>query len=80
MTAPAPTSLVELVENLGPRVNNGSLSKEDAIQLVLEFSDGGLTRYGAETTLADWKTLRTTLERQIAETKAALNRLAGDAR
>jgi len=79
VSAFAATSLVELVEELGPRVDNGGLSEEHAIRLVFEFSDGGLTRVGAQSVLAQWKTLRARLTREIAETRARLDQLGGGA-
>lgn len=77
MNAPAANSLCELVEQLGSQVDSGALPEADAVRMVFEFSEGGVTRVGAAGLLKDWKTLRATLRQQIADTKAALARLDG---
>lgn len=75
MDAPEHTGLCPLVEDLGPRVDSGQLSRETAVQWVFEFSDGGLTRLGAESALSNWKTLRSRYEVQFSRARAALDEL-----
>lgn len=79
MNAPAHISLCDLVEDLGPRVDSGQLSRDTAVQWVFEFSDGGLTRMGAESALGHWKTLRPQYVEVFCKARAALDRINGDA-
>lgn len=58
MNAPERVTLLDLVEDLGPRVANRTLSLESAVDQVVEWSNGGLTHVGAEDVLSRWETLR----------------------
>lgn len=45
-------SLVREIERLGAHVAYGDLTQADAVQRVMEYSDGGLTRLGAADLMA----------------------------
>lgn len=51
-------SLVGLIEQCGRDVDSGQMGREAAVQRIQEFSDGGLTRSGAEHSLDRWRTIR----------------------
>lgn len=55
MTAMA---LVDKIEELGAAVDAGLLDPDIAVQQLVEYSDGGLTRLGAADMLARWQTAR----------------------
>lgn len=52
--------LVDLVEQLGQQVENGTISRDDAAQRIVEYSEGGLTKHGALDMLARWRSARGT--------------------
>jgi hypothetical protein len=51
-------SIVDKIEELGAAVDAGLLDRDRAIQMLTEYSDGGLTRYGAGDVLAKWQSQR----------------------
>lgn len=51
-------SLVDQIEELGAAVDAGLLPRDRAVQLLTEYSDGGLTRLGAADVLDNWQTTR----------------------
>lgn len=71
-------SLVDYIEELGEQVESGTLDKDTAVQRLVEFSEGGLTKLGAEDSLANWRTRRQeytaifdNAQRQLNELQAA---------
>lgn len=51
-------SLVDQIEELGAAVDAGLLAFADATHRLVEYSDGGLTRRGAESQLETWQFAR----------------------
>ncbi len=51
-------SLADAIEYYGEKAEKGEMSREEAVQKLLEFSDGGLARKGAEADIDNWRTRR----------------------
>lgn len=77
-------SLVSQIEELGAALDAGLLDRDAAVQQLVEYSDGGLTRLGAERSLGEWQTIgarygdifmRT--EMDLAAVESQLRRAAG---
>ncbi|MFE2850574.1 hypothetical protein ACFXJO_05500 [Streptomyces lavendulae] len=51
-------TLVDDIEFYGRAVQAGEMEREQAVRLLVEASEGGLTEYGASTALANWSTAR----------------------
>lgn len=51
-------SLVDKIEELGADAEAGTIDRDVAVQLLLEYSDGGLTRFGASDLIGNWRTAR----------------------
>lgn len=65
-------ALIDDIEFYGRAVDAGDMTRETAARALAEASNGGLTEYGAGTTIDGWATARTRLERQHADTVDAL--------
>jgi hypothetical protein len=65
-------SLVDLIEEQGIAVEVGLVDRAAAIQRVVEFSDGGLTRFGAEGLLDNWQTTRARYADEFMRAEMAL--------
>ena len=68
-------TLVDEVERLGAAVESGELVREDAVQRLLECSDGGLTRLSAASLIDSWSTARARYQKILADANADLRRL-----
>lgn len=67
---------VDEVERLGLAVEGGLLPEGQAVQQLLEYSEGGLTREGAALLITGgWRTARSNLEREMARARLNLNDL-----
>jgi hypothetical protein len=55
---PRTVGLADKAEELGAGVSAGLLDRKTAAQQLMEFSDGGLTRLGAEGLIDSWQTVR----------------------
>lgn len=73
--ARTPTYLVDLVELLGAEVAFGSTTKDAAVQRIVEFSDGGLTRFGAANVLDRAATVRASYRHEADEARRGLERV-----
>lgn len=80
------TGLAGMAEELGAAVSADLLDRDVAAQQLMEFSDGGLTRYGAGTLIDSWQTVRARYADQmmraemgLAAIESQLRREAGDA-
>lgn len=58
MTAPR----LDQIEALGLAVDDGLLSREEAISSLTDWSEGGLTALGAADLLEDWRSARSRYE------------------
>lgn len=65
-------SLVDMIEMLGAAVDDGLITADDAVQQLVEFSDGGLTVRGARDSLRRHRTIRADYARRIHDTRALL--------
>lgn len=54
----ARTPLLDQIESLGEAVDDGLISRDEAITSLAEWSEGGLTRLGAADLIDDWKRAR----------------------
>lgn len=72
------TSMVDLVERLSAEVAAGAVTREDAVQRIFEFSDGGYTRLGAEWALDHAVTFRADLVQVMAEARRGLDQVGRD--
>lgn len=70
-----PTCLVDLVELLGAEVAFGSTTKVVAVQRLVEFADGGLTRFGAADLLDRAATVRASYRHEADEARLGLERV-----
>ena len=52
------TPLVDQIESLGLAVDEGLITREEAIASLVEWSEGGLTPLGAADLLATWRNAR----------------------
>ncbi|MEV5629141.1 hypothetical protein [Micromonospora tulbaghiae] len=78
-------ALVGKIEELGAAVDAGLLDRATAVQHLTEYSDGGLTRLGADHMLTRWQTARATYadlmmtaELGLAACEASLRRRGED--
>jgi hypothetical protein len=58
MTSDTQRGISDVAEELGAAVSAGLLDRDSAAQQLMEFSDEGLTLYGAETLIDSWQTVR----------------------
>jgi hypothetical protein len=77
-------SLVDKIEELGAAVDAGLLDRAQAVQMVVEYSEGELTHYGAGTQIDAWQTRRAayadifmSAEMGIAACESAIRRQGG---
>jgi hypothetical protein len=70
-------NLVDQIEMLGSAVASGLMGEGEAVQLLVEFSDGGLTKTGASSALARHRTIRAEYGRIFDSASAALRALGG---
>ena len=68
-------STVDEIEYLGTLVAAGEITEETATQRLTEFSDGGLTKLGAQDMIRRSRTARAEYGRIFEQTKAALEQL-----
>lgn len=68
-------ALIDDIEFYGRAVDAGDMARDDAVQLLAEASNGGLTPVGAGTAIDDWKGTRARLEGQHADTVDSLRAL-----
>lgn len=52
------------VETLGQAIADGLMGREAAVQELMEYTERGLTRLGAEHVLDNWWTYRAAMERE----------------
>lgn len=78
-------SLVSQIEELGAAVDGGLLNRGDAVQRLVEYSEGGLTHCGAAEQIRNWQTSRARYademmraEMGLAAVKSALRRSGGE--
>lgn len=64
----------DLIEMLGSAVDGGLIERGEAAQLLVEHSEGGLTKTGALLLLLRWRTARETYERIFDEAADGLSR------
>lgn len=70
-------SLVDMIEELGADVAAGLVDADTATQQLQEFSNGGLTHYGAADLLKKWKTARATYAAIGKQAREDLRVIAG---
>lgn len=51
-------ALVDDIEFYGAAVDSGEMNRQEAVKALADASKGGLTEYGAEDTIRNWKTCR----------------------
>lgn len=68
-------ALVDDVEFYGRAVDAGEMIRDQAAQLLAEASNGGLTVYGAECAIAEWKTYRSRIQRLHFDTVDSIRAL-----
>lgn len=51
-------AMVDEIERLGQQVEQDDMSREDAIQRLVEYTELGLTHRGAADLLGDWRNAR----------------------
>jgi hypothetical protein len=68
-------TLVDLIELLGASVDAGLMPLDEAVQRVVEFSEGGLTHLGAADSLRRHRTIRASYARIFDDAKASLHAL-----
>lgn len=73
-----PTCLVDLVEFLGAEVAFGNMTKDAAAQRIVEFSEAGITHYGAADLLGNAGLVRAAYRQQGDRARQALRELRGD--
>lgn len=56
------TALVDQLESLGLAMDQGLISREEAVALLVEFRQGGLTPLGAADMLREWPEARARYE------------------
>lgn len=71
----APTPLVDQCEALGRAVDDGLISRDEAISSLAEWSEGGLTRLGAAGLIDDWKNTRIRYTRLFLDVIEGIERL-----
>lgn len=74
MTAP----LVDQIETLGAAVDDGTISRDEAIRNLAQWSDGGLTVLGATGLIDDWKSARAQYEAVFDQAAQALRDMGVD--
>lgn len=67
-------ALIDEIERLGAAWEAG-MPKDQAVQLLMEYSDGGLTRRGAQDSIENWRTGRAEYQRVFDQSRDALRRL-----
>jgi len=75
MNTSGATCMADLVEQLGAEVAVGTLTRDEAVQRIVEFADGGYTRLGAEEVLSRAATFRGDMQRLAAEVRDNLERV-----
>ena len=68
-------ALVDDIEFYGSRVDAGDVPRDEAVRLLADASNGGLTLLGAGSAIDNWKGTRARLERQHADTVDSLRAL-----
>jgi hypothetical protein len=68
-------ALIDDIEFYGRAVDAGEMDRADAVRMLAEASNGGLTEYGAGTSIDGWTTARAQMERQCADTVDSLRAL-----
>jgi hypothetical protein len=71
-------SLVDEIERLGRDVDNGTITRDAAVQQLLECSDGGLTRASAADLIDNWRTARGRYTSVFDAAREALRKLRGN--
>lgn len=62
-------------EALGQSVNEGLITREAAIQELVEFSDGGITRVGAADMIDNWQGVRAKYSKAFETAREGLRKL-----
>jgi hypothetical protein len=72
-------SLIDEIEHLGALRDAGQLTTAESTHRLQQFSDGGLTRIGAESAIQNWRTCRRDYTAVFNRTTALLRQLDGEA-
>lgn len=73
-------SLVDKIEELGAAIEAGRISRDEAAHQLQQYSDGGVTRLGAETALTKWRTVRAQVADTMMSTEPGLAAAEADLR
>ncbi|GGK62217.1 hypothetical protein Sme01_04180 [Sphaerisporangium melleum] len=71
----ARTPLVDQIEALGRAVDDGLISRGEAVASLAEWSQGGLTELGAAKAIDDWKNMRVRYTSLYLDTVEAIERI-----
>lgn len=66
--------LVDQIEALGRAVDDGLVSRDEAVSSLAEWSQGGLTELGAARAIDDWKNKRTDYRSLVIDTVQTIER------
>jgi hypothetical protein len=70
-------ALIDDIEFYGRAVDAGDMTRDDAVRLLTEASNGGLTLVGAATSLDDWQTARAQFRKLFSDAAASLDKIYG---
>lgn len=70
-------ALIDDIEFYGRAVDAGDMTRDNAVSLLAEASNGGLTPVGAATSLDNWQTARSQYQQEFGNAAASLDKIYG---